>query len=254
MYFWKQKLLKSVQNITLLIDSKKQLIYSITMNKTLLLIFIIIIFLGSCNQIKNQETFEGTITYNITVITNTKSKDYNNYQKQKYGDKVKIHISKNGSIKREFLTSGKNGFDFFIYDALTNSYYTKWKHIDTIYSFNCIENSLTFLEEKDVPEKSILGEMCKGYNISGFDPIGGQNVSLTYFYPLNKEYINPKLYKNYNDFFYNKVIEKIQAPYYKLIMDMDEHIVIFESEKVENDKISPIIFNLPTHIPIKRQN
>jgi hypothetical protein len=221
------------------------------MKKLILFILPIIIFLCGCSQSKNQETFEGTITYNISVTTNTDNLTYNDYQKQKYGNKLKICISKDVSFKREFLTSGLKGFMFFSYDALTNIGFTKWKNIDTIYSSICSDNSLTLLEEKELAEENLLGQSCKGYFISGLDRKGGQLVSLTYFYPLNKEYINPKLYKNYKDFFYNKIIEKTQAPFYKLIMNMGNYIVTYEIEKIENGIVSSEILNLPANIPIK---
>ncbi len=221
------------------------------MKKLFLLLQAIGLFLSSCAQTKNQETFEGTITYKITVATNTDNVTYNDYQKQKYGDKVKVFISKDGSFKREFLTSGQKGFVFFSYNALTNKCFTKWKNIDTTYSSNCSENSLNLVEEKDLPSETISGQLCKGYFISGVDPRGGQLVSLTYYYPLDKEYINPTLYKNYKDFFYNKVIEKTKAPFYKLVMDMGKFIVTFEIEKIESGTISPDLISLPTNIPIK---
>jgi hypothetical protein len=222
-----------------------------TMKSTSLLILTITLFLGSCGQTNNHDTFEGTITYKISVTAKTDNENYNDYQKQKYGDKVKFTIAKNGSFKRDFLTSGQNGFVFFIYNSTTNKCFTKWRNIDTTYSFNCSENSLTFLSEKDLPGENILGQLCEGYIISGVDPKGGQPVSMTYFYPTDKEYINPTLYKDYKDFFYNKAIEKMKAPYYKLVMDMGKYIVTYDIEKIEESIIDENVINLPTGIPMK---
>ncbi|MEO8149638.1 MAG: hypothetical protein ABI723_18510 [Bacteroidia bacterium] len=221
------------------------------MKKLLLILPTIILFLNSCAQSKKQETFEGTITYKIAVMTKTDNANYNDYQAQKYGDKAKVYISKDGSFKREYLTSGQKGFVFFTYNALTNKCFTKWRNIDTIYSSNCSENSLTLVEEKDLPGETILGQACNGYFISGVDPRGGQPVSLTYFYPKNKEYINPTLYKNYKDFFYNKVIEKAKAPFYKLVMDMGKYIVTFEIVNIETGLITQEFIKIPTNIPVK---
>ncbi len=216
-----------------------------------LLILAITLFAGSWAQTNNRDTFEGTITYKITITPKTDDENYNDYQKQKYGDKLKLTIAKNGSFKRDFLTSGQKGFDFFTYNTSTNKCFTKWRNIDTAYSSSCDENSLTLLSEKDLPSENIYGQLCEGYFISGIDPRGGQPVSLTYFYPEDKEYINPTPYKNYKDFFYNKVIEKMKAPFYKLIMDMGKYTVTFEIEKIESIEVSPDIINLPKNIPIK---
>lgn len=221
------------------------------MKPTALLILAIILSLGSYAQTNKRDTFEGTITYKITITTKTDNENYNDYQKQKYGNKVKLTIAKNGSLKRDFLTSGEKGFVFFTYNASTNKCFTKWRNIDTIYSSSCAENSLTLISEKDLPSETIYGQSCKGYFISGIDPRVGQPVSLTYFYPKDKEYVNPALYKNYKDFFYNKAIDKMKAPFYKLVMDMGKYTVTFVIEKIENNKVNSDIINFPTNIPIK---
>jgi len=221
------------------------------MKKTSFFILTIAIFLSCCGQTKKQDTFEGILIYKITVATKTDNANYNDYQKQKYGDKLKLSMVKDGSFKRGFLSSGQKGFVFFTYNSLTNKCFTKWRNIDTTYSSSCSENSLTFISEKDLPSENIYGQLCEGYFISGVDPIGGQPVSLTYFYPKDKEYINPALYKDYKDGFYNKVIEKMKAPFYKLIMDMGKYSVTFEIEKIESGTVSSDIINLPTNIPVK---
>jgi hypothetical protein len=216
-----------------------------------LLVLAIIFFLGSCAQTNKHNTFEGIINYKIIVTPKTDNLKYNDYQKQKYGDKLKITIAKSGSFKKEFITSGQKGFSFITYNALTNKSYAMWRNIDTIYSSSCAENSLTLLNEKDLPSENIYGQLCDGYNISGIDSIGRQPVSLTYFYPKDKEYINPILYKDYKDGFYNKVIEKMKAPYYRLIMDMGKYIVTFDIEKIEHTKVNPDNINLPSNIVVK---
>ena len=90
------------------------------MKKIITVTFTIFLFLNSCAQSKSKETFEGIITYNISVEVNTDNENYNEYQNQKYGNKLKLYISKDGSFKREFLNSGKKGFSFFTYNSLTN--------------------------------------------------------------------------------------------------------------------------------------
>lgn len=221
------------------------------MKKIFLFIPTILILLNSCAQTNNKESFEGIITYKISVESNTENEVYNDYQKQKYGDTLKVYITKDGSFKREYLNSGIKGFSFFNYNSSTNKSYTKWKNIDTIYSFNCKENSLSLLNEKKIKSESIMGQECLGYLISAVSPKGGQQVSLSYFYPKDKEYINPTLYENYNDFFYNKIIEEMKAPFYKLIMNMGNYIVTFEIVKIEPKEIQKEVLTLPSTIPIK---
>ena len=70
------------------------------MKKTSYFILTIAIFLSCCGQTKKQDSFEGTLTYKITVATKTDNTNYNDYQKQKYGDKVKIYTV--GDFSKEF--------------------------------------------------------------------------------------------------------------------------------------------------------
>jgi hypothetical protein len=207
--------------------------------------------LGSCKGKNKPNSFEGIVTYKATVLTNTDNPDYNSYQKQKYGDLVKHSIAKNGSFKREYPHSGARGFDFFIYNALTNKAFVKWRNIDTIFATSCAENSLTFISEGTLPAENVIGQLCEGYFIKGIDLKGKQPVSLSYFFPKNKEYINPSLYKRFKEFFYNKVIEKMQAPFYKLIMDMGRYSVTFEVEQIKPGEISTDVVHLPHDFPVK---
>lgn len=58
-----------------------------------------------------QEPFEGVITYKVETTLKRTDHAYNDYYASKYGDTIIKHIHKNGNIKREYLNSGKNGFD-----------------------------------------------------------------------------------------------------------------------------------------------
>ena len=78
-----------------------------------LLILTISLFFVGCAQSNKRDTFEGTITYKITLTTKMDNGNYIDYQKQKYGDQVKFTMTKNGDFKREFFTSGQKGFEFF---------------------------------------------------------------------------------------------------------------------------------------------
>ncbi len=111
--------------------------------------------------------------------------------------------------------------------------------------------SKPFYEISHISNETIMGIECNGYYISGLEPKSGQIATLTYFYPKDKEYINPSFYKNYNDFFYNKVIEKMKSPFYKLIMDMGKYTVTFTIENIGNKIIQEDKFNLPSNIPIQ---
>ena len=223
-------------------------IYGISMKAVF---YIFILSLVSCSFSPDNESFEGVISYKISFTPKSDNEVYNNYQKQKYGEKLNVYISRNGNFKREFLSSGERGFDFFIYDASLNKGYTKWRNIDTIYSSDAFKSGLIFINEKDLTSQEINGQTCRGYFISGIDSKGGQPVSLTYYYPEGREFLDPKLYEKYNDFFYNRVIEKMQSPFYKLIMDLGTFTVTYEIESIKSQKLDSNLFSLPKNIPRK---
>ena len=221
------------------------------MKTKLIAIFLITTLLSSCAQNKNNKSFEGIITYKVTFIPKTDNTEYNDYQKQKNGEKIKTYILKNGSFKKEYLSSGEKGFDFVIYNSISNRSFAKWLNIDTTFTANCSENSLVLENEEDLSTENIYGQKCKGFLISGIDPNIGQKIKLKYFYPLNKEYLDPTLYENFKDGFYDKITEKMKAPFYKMEMEMEKYIVIFEVEKIEKVNVSQNLIDIPKAIPIK---
>jgi hypothetical protein len=219
------------------------------MKTKLIAFFLISTLINSCAQNKNKESFEGIITYKVSFIPKTENIEYNDYQKQKNGDKIKIYISKDGSFKKEYLSSGEKGFDFVIYNSKTNKSFAKWRNIDT--TSNCSVNSFSLEAEKDLPIEKIYGQECEGYFISGIEPKSGQKIILKYFYPKNKEYLNPMFYKNFKDGFYDKITEKMKSPFYKMEMEMAKYTVIFEVEKIEKTPISQKLLEVSSKIPIK---
>lgn len=221
------------------------------MKTKLIAFFLITSIISSCAQNKENDSFEGIITYKVSYIPKTENVEYNDYQKQKNGDKLKIYISKDGSFKKEYLTSGEKGFDFVIYDSKTNKSFAKWRNIDTTYTSTCSFNNLTLLEEKDLPFEKIYNQECKGYFISGIEQKSGKKIILRYFYPKNKEYLNPIFYKNFKDGFYDKITEKMKSPFYKMEIEMEKYILIFEVEKIEKTTISSNSLEIPSGIPVK---
>ena len=193
---------------------------------------------------EKRQSFEGIITYNITIISNAKNPEFDEYLKQKYGQKMIFTIDSDGNFRRDYISSGKKGYEFFMYDVASNTYHSKWRDSKMVHANSCDKNSLTFVEEKSLPREKIYGDSCQGYFISGNLPESNRIASLSYYYKKQKHHINPKIYKNFNDFFFNKVIQKMQSPYYKLIMDLEVYKVIFEVEKIEKKKVNLSIFML----------
>ncbi|MEO6305269.1 MAG: hypothetical protein ABIP51_19065, partial [Bacteroidia bacterium] len=115
----------------------------------------------------------------------------------------------------------------------------------------CSKNTLIQKEETERPNETINGVNCKSYYISGGDSRSKQPTNLQYFYPVDKEFIDWKLYSNFNDLFYNKVVFKMQAPFYKLIMELSKYTLTFELEKIELKKLTEDLIKFPHGKPVK---
>lgn len=221
-------------------------------NKFILLALVLSAFLISVyittRPTKRKLSFEGIITYKISIISKAKNPEFDEYLNQKYGQKLIFSIDQDGSFRRDYISSGKKGYEFFIFDAGSNIYYSKWRNSKTIHKNSCFKNSLKFVEEKSLDKEIIFSHTCEGYYISGKLPESTRIASLSYYFRKHhREYINPKLYVNFNDFFFNKVIAKMRSPFYKLIMDLEVYKVIFEIEKIERKPVDKAIFIIPVH-------
>lgn len=188
-------------------------------------------------QEKHRKSFEGVIKYNITFVSKTDDKEYINYQKQKFGNKMNLYIYENGSFVKEYLSTGIKGYQFVSYNADKQKVCAKWKNLDEVHCSSPFSNSTSLVNEKELPSEKVLNENCKGYVISMIEQKSGQEISLSYFYPENDLYINPELYTNFKDGFYNIAMQKMKAPYYKFIMDMGKYQIIYEAEKVEKMRL-----------------
>ncbi|MDP1800638.1 MAG: hypothetical protein Q8L81_04755 [Bacteroidota bacterium] len=199
-----------------------------------------------------KENFEGIITYKITFVSKPGNEEYTKHQSQKYGNTLTLTQYKNGNFKREYPSSGMIfGVDFNIYMQSLNRLYTKMRNNDTIKASDCSKNTLIQKEETEKPGETIHGVACKSYYISGGDAKSRQPTTLHYFYPTNKEFIDWKLYANFNDLFYNKVVFKMQAPFYKLVMELTKYTITFELEKIEAKKLSEGLLQFPKGKPVK---
>lgn len=218
------------------------------------IVFIALLFLlfTSFMPPKEKESFEGVITYKISFVPKPGNEEYTKHQSQKFGKSLILSLYKNGNFKRDYPFSGMLfGTEFSIYTQSLNRLYTKMRTNDTIKASDCAKNTLIQKEETDREDEIINGVTCKSYFISGGDARSKQPTSLHYFYPVNKEFIDWKLYTNFNDLFYNKVVFKMQAPFYKLVMDNTKYSIVFELEKIEPKKLPINILNFPKGKPVK---
>lgn len=199
-----------------------------------------------------KESFEGIISYKIAFTSKPGNEEYTKHQSQKFGNSLKLTLYKNGNFKREYPSSGIIfGVDFNIFMQSLNRLYTKNRNNDTIKASDCSKNTLIQKEETEKPGETINGVSCKSYYISGGDAKSRQPTNLQYFYPVDKEFIDWKLYANFNDLFYNKVVFKMQAPFYKLIVEHTKYTITFDLEKIETKKLSEDLLKFPKGKPVR---
>jgi len=196
-----------------------------------------------------KKSFEGIITYKIEVAI-IKDTEYNEYYKQKYGDTLVTYISGNGDYKRVYKNSGEMGFDFVSYSKRNNELYAKWKNIDTVYHYSALNNSITNFSIKQSDTMNILGYQCQSIIVEGVDPIGNQRVKTKYYY-AKEPYLDASLYKDYNDFYYNKIVAIMKSQYLKMVMDLEDIIVTFEVIEIIPKELKNNVFFISKKTPKK---
>ena len=53
------------------------------------------------------------------------------------------------------------------------------------------------------------------------------------------------------NFSYNKVVFKMQAPFYKLVMELTKYTITFELDKIEAKKLTEDLIQFPKGKPVK---
>ena len=211
-----------------------------------LLLILAILFLLAFKAEK--KSFEGIITYKIDIRFKKENVQYREYFEQKFGDTLKVYYNEKGDIFKQYFNTGKSGYDFNLYLTSNNHYYAKFKNLDTLYHYNVSEQSLDFVKKTNGKGEEILGKKCDYIEIEAFEPLGKQKV-IQKFYYSGYPYLNPELFKNFEDFYTNDLIEKAKSPFMKMELDLDDYIVTFTAIKIKKKKLSTNIFQIPSDIP-----
>jgi len=208
---------------------------------------------ANCYFCFGQESFEGIITYKVDVIFKNKKEDaaYKKYIVEKFGDTLKVFFNKKGDIHKRYIGTGPRGYDFHTYRTNTNNYYAKWKNLDTLYFNNVKENILKFIDKETGISKPILNKPSKYILIKGYVPETNEMVNQKFYY-TGYPYLDPKLYKNYKEFFMNETLQITKSPFLKLELELDDFTVIYSVISVEKKFLNPKIFKLPPNIPQKK--
>ncbi len=213
------------------------------------LIFTLITLIIALTSLTDKKYFEGVITY--SVETNIlKETNYSDYLKERYGTSMKFYWGKNGNLLRK--TFGNNlGLDYSLYIHEENTFYVKYKGIDTLYYYNALTQDNELLEMKESKSEPILNQKCNKIELKLKNKYNGKEFISEYHYSKNSK-INYKLYQNVNDGFANVIYKITESPYLKLKLIFDEIIMTYSAEKIEEKEIPENIFKIDTVLPRKK--
>ena len=215
------------------------------MRNLILKIVFLLITISSLGQTQN--SFEGIITYKVSVNFIENDSPDKEYFEQKYGDTLKVYFNKNGDIFKKIIGSGEYGYDFNLYLNRENNYYAKWKNLDTLYYYNVSEENLTELSR----ETGRIDDKINYFKIKGIEPNSRQIVTQKFYY-TGSPYLNGKLFQKFSDFFTDEYYQLSNSPFLKLELDLGNHIITYEAVKIESKKLDDSIFTFPSSIPKKR--
>lgn len=222
------------------------------MKKNIFLALLSICFFG-CSNFGSKESFEGVLTYKVIVTPKIDDPRISEILNERNGNLVRIHLLADGSFRKEHVNSGATGFEYLYFDSKESKLYAKFRNKDTLLVSKTVENTLMFESQKDLPRQKVFGIDCPGYQINAIDPINAQKLALTYYFPENKEYVDPKNYAYYKDFFYDLVVAKAKAPYYKSILDSNLFTITYEIVTIEAKKLDKKSIDVPANAPTKVQ-
>jgi len=196
-----------------------------------------------------QDFFEGIITYKIDTELMQEDHLYNDYYSQKYGDTMVVYLHKEGYFKREYIGSGKMGYDWTIYDVTKNEYYGKWKSMDSIFFYNCNEVITELMSFNKGPDKKILGKNCKSIIVRSFEPKLKENLSQIFYYS-GDEKVSPDVFSKFKDGYLDKVYSGSKSHILEWEFEQPYVRVKFTAVSIEKKNLDQKIFELPKGIPL----
>ncbi len=197
--------------------------------KIRLLFIIMVSLILSCRS-----TFDGTITYKVTIASNDGDKNMYDYYKKKYGDSLVIDFQSNGNMKRYHknatldyqLYSAKDGAVIFVY------------HNSKIDTFPCIDFSLNRIYKQEIESEVIIGKECSCNKIMSTAKNNGDSVLIEACFPKNnrKLFLRPSLYRTYQDYYIHELFKKNKSPYFKYYIHFPYVSIRYDGLKVERKK------------------
>lgn len=208
----------------------------------------------SCSQEDTKENITSLVyKLDIEVISDTINPAVSEYLLQKHGDSLIMSINGEGSIRFDFIGSGKNGYDFNLFDINTNQYYGKWKHIDTLYYYDVSHNILKLVERKSLDNQIVNSINCQVLEFKGVDEEHpSYYVNQTFYFNSDTLEVKSEKYRRYKEFFFDEYLLASNSFYVKKVIEMPEYRLTYTLiNNYKNRSMKQTEFNPPKNIPLK---
>lgn len=184
-------------------------------------------------EIESNGSFEGKITYELTMQAKGDPKDYKTLKKV-FGDTAVFTFSK-GRYSMEY-PAGRIEYIKYLRD---NYQYRKMVLLDTLYFSNMgLENNNLYSSIREKTDTEILGRKVDMVNLVT------NKYKKTYYFDPNM-YMNPEYFKKHRYGYENKYYQLAKAPYLYAEFEYDKLRIILKAIKIEEMKIPEEFFTLP---------
>ena len=207
----------------------------------------------SCVSNKPAQIVSLTYKLDLEILTDTLDVRHSDYLRQKFGDSLKLYINKDGSLRFDFFGNGANGYEYNLYNINTNHYYSKWKHLDSVYHYNVNTNTLKLSAKKILPSERINSIDCQVIKYEATDSLHPEYyVNQTYYYQRDSLKVESRKYKKYKEFFFYDYLSEANCWHLKKVLEMPEYRLTYSLIRINhNDKINPAKFEPPVESPLK---
>lgn len=216
--------------------------------KSYILIFLIASLFPKDTQINNK-TFEGVITYKVKTEI-LKPDKYSEYIKGKYGTSMKFYWNDEGDLLRQTF-GNEIGLDYSLYINKENTFYNKYKGIDTLYYYNGSEKTEKIIESKESKTETILNQKCKKIELKIKNIQFGEEYIMEYHYS-GKPKINYELYEKINDGFASLLYKKAKSPFLKFKLTFDKYNMTYTAIEIEEIEVDDKLFIVNDGLPRKK--
>lgn len=214
-------------------------------------IFCVLLVVSVVSQGCTQKIFEGRIKYVVKVDLHQENHPWNNYLLKKWGDTLVVYHNVSGSYKKKYLGAEPLGFDWNIYNHNTNSFYSKYHSMDTVFYYDCSTAYFNLVSFSDGAPTTVNGQQYPSIVLELAPPKDVGKVTEVFSYDSSLR-LNPKHYANFNDGFLNKIYQKSKSHFIQWSLEEEGlYKVTFTAVEVMRQKVEVKQFEFDKTLPTR---